>query len=90
MSRVGCWGSNARERAGDPKAAGRRGGLGDDATMFAGCLGVRRNRARWGEVEIALDGQAQRPAEFRELSEAHVAELRLPEAEIAQSEGQLG
>jgi hypothetical protein len=62
---------------------------GDDAPMLAGELGVNRNRARRREVEIALEGQPERAAGGRELVQAHVAEFRFAEAEVAETEGEM-
>ena len=57
--------------------------------MLAGELGVNRNRARRREVEIALEGQPERAAGGRELVQAHVAEFRFAEAEVAETEGEM-
>jgi len=50
--------------------------------MLAGELGVPRDRSRRREVEIALEGKTQRAAGGSELVQAHVAEFRVPEAEV--------
>jgi hypothetical protein len=65
-----------------PAAEGRVSG--DDAPMLAGELGVGGDRSRRREVEILLQGQAQRAAGGGELVQAHVAEFRLAETEIAE------
>jgi hypothetical protein len=52
---------------------------GNDAPMLTGELGVGRDRSRRCEVEIALEGKAQRAADGSELVQAHIAEFRLPE-----------
>ena len=62
---------------------------GDNASMFPGELGVDRDRPRRRKVEIALEGEPERAADGRELEEAHIAEFRLPEPEVAKTEGQI-
>jgi hypothetical protein len=57
--------------------------------MLAGLLGVRRDRSRGREVEIALQRKSQRAAGGSELVQAHVAEFRLAEPEIAKTERQI-
>jgi hypothetical protein len=62
---------------------------GDDAPMLAGELRVGRDRSRGREGEIALERKPQRAAGGGELVEAHVAEFRLAEPEIAKTERQI-
>lgn len=57
--------------------------------MLAGELGVCGDRPRRREDDIALERKPQRAAGGGELVQAHVAEFRLPEAEIAETEGQV-
>jgi hypothetical protein len=48
-----------------------------ETMMLAGEIGVGRDRARRCEVQIALDGQPERPPRGGELVHAYVAEFRL-------------
>ena len=57
--------------------------------MLARELGVGRDRARRREVQIALQRKSQRAADGGEFEQAHVAEFRLAEPEIAKTEGQI-
>jgi hypothetical protein len=65
------------------------GASGDNAPMFAREFGVGGDRSRRCEVEIALERKAQRAASGGELGQAHVAEFRLPKAEVAETEGEI-
>ena len=62
--------------------------LGDDAPEPACFLGVGGDRLIGFEVQVALDGEAELAADGLQFEEAHVAEFRLAQAEIAESEGQ--
>jgi hypothetical protein len=57
--------------------------------MFTGEIGVGGDRSRRREVEIALEWKAQRAAGGGELVQAHVTEFRFPEAEVAETEGEI-
>ena len=57
--------------------------------MLAGELRVGRDRSRGREGEIALERKPQRAAGGGELVEAHVAEFRLAEPEIAKNKRQI-
>ena len=54
--------------------------------MLASEFGVGRDRARRREVQIALQRKSQRAADGGAFEQAHVAEFRLSEAEVAESE----
>src|ERR1700691_3314059 len=62
---------------------------GDDAPIFAGGFGVGCDRSGWREVEVTLERKPERAARGGELVQAHVAEFLLPEAEIAEAEGEI-
>ena len=57
--------------------------------MPASEFGVGRDRARRREVQIALQRKSQRATRGSELLQAHLGDLRLAEAEIAETEGQI-
>ncbi len=73
-----CTGS----RAADLTAGGKVSVSRDDAPMFAGQLEVSCDRSRRRELKIALHRQARRTACDGQFLEAHIAELRLPDAEV--------
>jgi hypothetical protein len=62
---------------------------GDNAPILASEIGVGRDRAGRHEVEIALEGQPESAAGSSEFAQAHVTEFRFPEAEVAETEGEM-
>src|SRR5712671_4181047 len=69
-------------RAADLTAGGEVSVSRDDAPMFAGQLEVSCDRSRRRELKIALHRQARRTACDGQFLEAHIAELRLPNAKV--------
>ena len=57
--------------------------------MLAGELGVGGDRSRGREVKIALERTPERAAGGSKLVQAHVAEFRRAEAEVAETEGEI-
>jgi hypothetical protein len=66
------------------------GGSRRDAPGDPRLSGVRGQRLVGGERQVALEGQPQAAAHRRQFREAHVAEFRGPEPEIAQPDGEVG
>ena len=59
---------------------------GDDAARAPGALGIDRDRPLGDEIPILFDRKSQRPSKRHELAQTYVAEFRLPETEITESE----
>ncbi len=78
--------SNESEKAADPEAGGVRVASSDDVSAGTRFVGVGGDGFIGLEVQVALDRETQFAAQGAKLEEAHVAEFRLPEAEIAESE----
>ncbi len=73
-------------RAADRKAGGVVASS-DDVSPSTRFVGVSGDRFVGFEVQVALDWKAEFAAHGAKLEKAHVAELGLPEAEIAEAEG---
>jgi len=59
----------------------------DDATVRTRFVGVSGEGFDGGEVEITLDGKAQRAAQVTQFAHANVTEFGIAHAEVAETEG---
>src|SRR5271157_5098534 len=80
---LGC----ADQNAADPKTGGVSVVSSDDVAAATRFVGVGGDRFVGSEVQVALDRWTEFSAHGAKFDEAHVAELGLTHAEIAEAEG---